>query len=60
MFNKKPTPPSFLGTDTSNEQAKRIPFLTLGLPVVKVEQIKEIRTAVLVVRDISGVQVSKR
>lgn len=32
MEKEKCTPPSFLGTDTSFEQAKKVPAFTLGYP----------------------------
>ena len=57
MTDKKYSPPDMLGYDTSNEQAKLVPLLNLGLP--KLFQRNEWKTFVAVIqaRDISGTYV---
>ena len=51
MDKEKFTAPSFLGQDTSNEQAKKIPFLTLGYPKLLAQTPKKVYIATISKRE---------
>ena len=55
-----PNPPAFTSLDTSNEQLKKVPFLTLGptavLPIQKSPESKSVSFRI----DISGNYISSR
>jgi len=53
---EKIEPPFFLNKDTSNEHAKKIPFLSLGIGKWSLNPVKEVYVATILSRDLSGNQ----
>ena len=51
---QKASPPDFLGRDTSYEQSKKVPFLTLGMPAKPAYPCFKPKIASFRVKDLSG------
>ncbi len=59
--DKPPNPPAYTSLDTSNEQLKKIPFLTLGPPaVLPIQKGPESKSVSFRIVDISGNYISSR
>jgi hypothetical protein len=60
MENERPSPPGYTSTDTSNKQAKKIPYFFLGPPHQMLEGKTLVRSTQFREKDLSGNYLVKR